>query len=149
MFNKISFVLDIEPSKTTFQSNARILKRGKFSSFGMPEKCIGSEWKEALLQELYKHRIEQPIEDACHVLVVHQFQFLKGAKKDDRNKIQPVTTRPDLDNMNKIFQDCLARAGFVKDDSIIAHLEQYKQYWIEPCIYVCISPFVPFIVPKI
>lgn len=51
---------------------------------------------------------------------------------DGRRDGEPMSERPDLDNLEKTFIDCLARAGFISDDCLIADKHTSKA-WSEPC----------------
>lgn len=49
------------------------------------------------------------------------------------------TTKPDLDNSNKLLQDCLTDLGFWQDDCHVASLVAEK-FWADvPGIYICIK----------
>lgn len=48
-------------------------------------------------------------------------------------------TKPDLDNANKLLQDCMTDLGFWKDDSLVASLIIEKFYADIPGIYIRIE----------
>ena len=52
---------------------------------------------------------------------------------------EPKITRPDVDNLMKLFLDCCTSLGYWSDDAIIASLIVEKFYSDIPGIYVCIK----------
>ena len=48
----------------------------------------------------------------------------------------PKTTKPDVDNSNKLLIDCLTQTGIIKDDSIIYDLHPTKWWGDKPGIYL-------------
>ena len=53
------------------------------------------------------------------------------------------TTRPDTDNLIKLFKDCMTWCGFWKDDAQIASEQTVKYYANEPGIFVHVEPMLP------
>ena len=123
----LKITLDIEPTTTTFQSNAKIVKRGSFYSFMMPKKSKGYQWKEKLHQLLLPYVLEDKIDCACSLHIIHLFSYPKSWSKKDKIGLKPKTTRPDCDNLNKITQDVFAEL-FLEDDARIADLGITKGY---------------------
>lgn len=54
----------------------------------------------------------------------------------------PHDTKPDLSNVTKTFEDCLARLGFFENDSRVVRLVQTKWRGWEPGVGVILSPFI-------
>ena len=46
------------------------------------------------------------------------------------------TTKPDTDNLIKLFKDCMTKVGFWKDDAQVAAEYVEKRYWHVPGIHV-------------
>lgn len=56
---------------------------------------------------------------------------------------QYKTTRPDTDNLQKLFKDCMAKAGFFRDDAQVASELIEKFYSTIPGIYVRLEEIDP------
>lgn len=86
-------------------------------------------------RKLYMNRLlplipEKPLEGALRL--VTKWCYPIGDHQQGTYK----TTRPDTDNLIKLFKDCLMAAGFFYDDAQIAS-EITEKFWAEPCgIYV-------------
>jgi Holliday junction resolvase RusA-like endonuclease len=46
-----------------------------------------------------------------------------------RRSGEPMTCAPDLDNMAKVFADCLTRTGIIEDDRLIVEERLGKAWW--------------------
>ncbi|MFZ3132863.1 MAG: RusA family crossover junction endodeoxyribonuclease [Desulfosporosinus sp.] len=69
------------------------------------------------------------------VRLVVKWCFPKGSHKDGEWK----TTRPDTDNLQKLFKDILTDLGYWTDDALVAS-EIVEKFWAErPGIYVRIE----------
>jgi len=55
---------------------------------------------------------------------------------------QPKSKRPDVDNVAKLFLDCMTAVGFWSDDSQVCDLRLVKVYGEHASISVEINPFV-------
>lgn len=87
--------------------------------------------KEKLTAHLAKHAPDKPYECGVRLTVLWLFP-LKGAHKDGEYK----TSKPDTDNLQKLFKDCMTRAGFWRDDALVAS-ELCEKFWAKlPGIYV-------------
>lgn len=66
-------------------------------------------------------------------LTVHWY-FETSIKK---RHLKRKYTRPDLDNLNKLLQDCLCKCGFFSDDARVTDLN-LKKFWSfdNPGIYI-------------
>lgn len=60
---------------------------------------------------------------------------IKGKHRDG----EPKSTRPDVDNMTKMFLDCCTKTGFWTDDSLVVSLIIEKFYATIPGVYVHIE----------
>ena len=88
----------------------------------------GRTWKSpshrraaAAWQALFeRHRPTTPLAGAIHV-VAHLFYHRDGV-----GGCFPRVARPDYDNLAKVFNDALVRAGVIADDACIFHGETWK-----------------------
>lgn len=79
-----------------------------------------------------------PVHEPCVLDITWCFPF--DADKGEHRQGEPMAQKPDLDNMNKTFQDCLARAGIISDDSIVCDLHNVK-IWNNPSgVYFSVRP---------
>lgn len=62
--------------------------------------------------------------------------------KNPRQWGQPKSSRPDVDNVAKLFLDCMTSVGFWSDDAQIVDLRLVKSYGEIAAVSVDISPFV-------
>lgn len=72
---------------------------------------------------LIPHRPKEPYKAPLAVTVTFAYS-IKDKKKRGRYK----TSRPDCDNLVKLFLDCMTACGFWKDDADIADLRIRKAY---------------------
>jgi Holliday junction resolvase RusA-like endonuclease len=115
------------PTKT--QQEHRIGKRKNGSMYVYEDRDL----KEARLK-LYKavlpHTPEKPFTKAVQLVV--KWCFPRGSHSHGSYK----TTKPDTDNLNKMLKDEMTRAGFWKDDALVAS-EVIEKFWTDtPGIYV-------------
>lgn len=68
-------------------------------------------------------------------LVVKWLYPIKGKRSDGEYK----ASKPDLDNSQKLLQDCMTKVGFWKDDAQIASLVCEKFWAKTPGIYIRID----------
>lgn len=68
-------------------------------------------------------------------LVVKWLYPIKGKRSDGEYK----ASKPDLDNAQKLLQDCMTKVGFWKDDAQIASLVCEKFWAKTPGIYIRID----------
>lgn len=95
----------------------------------------GRTWKSpshrkaaAAWQALFeRHRPEKPISEAVCVFVSLLYHNGKAGVA-----VRPKTTRPDLDNLAKVFTDALMSAGIVAEDKLVWCLHVDKREWCGP-----------------
>lgn len=114
------FELWIPIPSATAQQTGIAIRNGK--PYGYKKQKVKDAEKLFALA-LKPHRIPEPIEGAIKLTIVWSYQT-----KDKKRNGKLKTTRPDLDNLNKIIQDSLVKAGFIKDDSQVAILQAYKAW---------------------
>lgn len=107
------FFIPGEPARVTAQQR-RIgprLKSGRYAVYMSPKIA---EARAELLQYL---RAEAP-EEPWAIPVALRVMWWFGT--DDMDKAYTSkTTRPDLDNLEKMLLDCMTESGFWKDDSLV------------------------------
>ena len=63
-----------------------------------------------------------PIDEPVAIRLVFYLPKPKSVKRDY------PTVKPDLTNLSKATEDCLVKAGVLKDDSIVINLDLWKVY---------------------
>jgi len=112
----------------THQQKQVAVRNGK-PYFYEPEELKAARSK--LMAHLGKHTTNKPLNGPVRLIVKWLFPTT-GAYENGEYK----TTRPDLDNSNKLLQDCMTKLGFWKDDSQVASLIAEK-FWADvPGIYI-------------
>lgn len=126
------FFLRMIPPTTTFQDKGlAVSKSGKPYMYDRDE---AEEVKAKLIAYLAKYRPPEPLKGPVE-LVVRWFY----PEEDSHRSGDFKTTKPDLDNMNKLLGDALQELGFVKDDAHIAHLDITKMYSDLPGVQIILT----------
>ena len=117
------------PPKATHQASARILKRRDGTSFvGKMQNSKGKAVQRDLLALLHPHAPAQPFEGPLKVKVAWCYPWRKSEPKKNRLAgSKPCDTRPDVDNLAKMFLDICSRLFWV-DDSQISSLT-FSKWW--------------------
>lgn len=123
------FMPMIPPTVTAQEHKVRAVK-GKPVIYDTPEiKNARSKF----MAHLGKYKPEKPY--SCGVRLIVKWLFPKGKHKDGDYK----TTKPDTDNLQKLFKDCMTCVGFWTDDSLVAS-EIIEKFWADvPGIWVRIE----------
>lgn len=87
--------------------------------------------KAKFIAHLSKHRPEQMYTGAVRLTVKWLFP-ITGKHFDGEYK----TTKPDTDNLQKLFKDCMTKVGFWKDDAQVASEIIEKFYSAVTGVYV-------------
>ena len=117
----------MEPPTTTFQAK-QINWKKKVVYDSQEVKNI----KQKFESYLYKFKPEKPLEGAIEFSTVWIY-------KSKTKETKPKTTKPDLDNMNKLLQDAMTKLQFWKDDSQITRLTIEKWWGEVPGIWIRIE----------
>lgn len=115
----IEFFLHIPPPRVTHQQKKVAVVNGR-PRFYEPQRL--KEARQAFMLALYPNRPGAPLNGPLGLFV--RWQFKRGRHRDGDYK----TTRPDLDNMEKLLKDCMTDAGFWHDDSQVA-VEHVEKVW--------------------
>lgn len=131
--NKISetgmrFFLPMKPPTATHQQKRVRCIKGKPVHYDSQEiKAIRGMFE----AKLSKHAPGKPFEKGVKLTVIWIFET-KSKNKDGCPKL----TKPDTDNVEKLFKDCMAKVGFFKNDAQVFDERVVKMWGILPGIFV-------------
>lgn len=130
MSKSIKFFIKCNPPKSTAQASARILKRKDGSQFiGKFANSKGKQVQNELMVLLKPHVPESAFNGPVQLSVVWCYPWRKSeSKKNKAAGMKYCDTRPDCDNLLKMFNDCMTRLGFWTDDSQVAVLH-FEKIW--------------------
>lgn len=130
------FFLPMVPPQTTHQQKkVRVIKNknGKHvPNFYEPEDLQVARSK--LMAHLGKHIPDKPYNSAVRLLVKWCFPVV-GKHKNGEYK----QTKADLDNLQKLLNDCMTDLNYWVDDALVASLIAEKFYADMPGIYIKIE----------
>ena len=127
--NNIEFFMPMIPPNKTFQDKiVRTTKTGKAIIHDSTE--VG-QIKTKFIGHLSKHKTETPLEGP--VRLITKWIYPKGT---DKQHGEYKTSKPDIDNMQKLLLDCMTKLKFWNDDSQIASLIAEKFHGEVPGIYI-------------
>lgn len=112
--------LNKPPTGTAQQKGASVI-HGKIHFY---EKACVTAQRDIYRLAIRKYAPEFPLDGPITLKIAFIYPELKTKKLKDR--WEWVTTKPDLDNLVKLFIDALADEGFFRDDSQIASLHLMK-----------------------
>ena len=122
------FFLSMIPPTVTHQEHSITVVGGKPRVY---EKQQLKDARQKLTAYLSQHAPAAPI--AGPVRIVVKWLFPSSARHKDGSY---KTTKPDTDNLQKLFKDCMTVCGFWKDDAQVAS-EVVEKLWSDiPGIYV-------------
>lgn len=138
---RVDFVVDIEPIRTTHQTDLRILRTKDGRQFiGKTSKSKVKAWGELFAMAIRKHRPDVPIEGPLWLRLTIAFPLNKG----DKAKSCPHTVKPDWDNLPKTICDVMTKEGFWHDDCQVVFGQVVKCRHHKPFvgIRVCPAPWI-------
>lgn len=127
----IEFFMPMIPPETTHQQKKVHVVNGK------PHFYEPSDLKQARLKlesHLAKHTPEKKFIGPVRMMVKWCFPIV-----GDHHNGEYKYTKPDLDNSNKLLQDCMTKLGFWKDDAYVASLIAEKFWAAQPGIFIRIE----------
>lgn len=137
----IQFNLNVNPAElsTAQEKGVRIVKiHGKAIPM-FYEKAKAKKGRAMLMSALSKFKPKEPMHGPITLSVEYLFSYPKGTPKCRMLDDAPMVQRPDVDNLQKMFQDVLTKMGFWDDDSQIWKLTLSKKRTVkEPMIKVSI-----------
>ena len=126
----IQFFMAMNPPTVTSQEHKVTVVNGKPVFYDPPEL---KKARQVLTAQLLKFVPEKKFE--CGVRLITKWCFEKGKHKDGEYRI----TKPDTDNLQKLLKDCMTKAGFWKDDALVAS-EIVEKFWTQiPGIWIRIE----------
>ena len=131
---RIEFFLPMKIPTVTAQER-RVLPGGKGKKpifFDTPELANARGRYLALLTQ---HRPEEKLTGPLSMRVVWCFKATANHHHGDWK-----TSKPDTDNLIKLFKDCMTKVGFWKDDALVVWELQEKRYSDVEGIFVQINP---------
>lgn len=125
------FFMAMIPPTATAQEHKVAVRNGKPIFYDPPE--VKSA-KEKLMANLFKYSLNTPYREGVRLTVKWLFPN-DGKHKDGEYK----TSKPDTDNLQKMFKDCMTKLDFWTDDQLVAS-EICEKFWADiPGIYVRIE----------
>lgn len=126
----LDFTLDITPPTVTAQQHKVAVVKGR------PRFYDGQELKNAralFMWTLRQHAPAEPLTGAVALTV--DWIFATKSHKEGEWRV----TRPDTDNLQKLFKDCMTKAGYWNDDSQVC-VETITKRWSrsKPGIHVSV-----------
>ena len=129
----MNFRIDGQPPRVTAQEKGVTIGRNRKPIFyDKPEVRAAKTW---YLYNLYQHKPEEPIEGAVYLKT--EWTFLTHQTKMDG---QYKTTKPDTENLLKMFKDCMTKTGFWIDDAQVVYEVTVKKWGKRPGIEVSVLP---------
>jgi Holliday junction resolvase RusA-like endonuclease len=132
--NHKAFIPCIAP-KTTAQSSLRFTKTGQ-----MFKDKRGVACRDTWVSLLAPHAPERPFDKPCTLKASFTWPWRKAEPK--RNKEfgwLPMNTKPDLDNLSKIFVDSLVTTGWLLSDQIIWRLTLQKGWGDKTGVHILLD----------
>lgn len=125
------FFMAMIPPTATAQEHKVAVRNGKPIFYDPPEVKAA---KEKLTANLSKYSLNTPYRDGVRLITKWLFPN-DGKHKDGEYKI----SKPDTDNLQKMFKDCMTKLDFWTDDQLVAS-EICEKFWADiPGIYVRIE----------
>lgn len=132
--SKTEFFIAMKPPTETHQEKKITIIKGKPVFYEPPELKAA---RAKLMAHLSKHVPEKEYTGAIRLITKWCFP-ITGKHQDGEYK----TSKPDTDNMIKMFKDCCTELGFWKDDAQVAS-EVIEKFWAKiPGIYVSIEELI-------
>lgn len=119
------FIPCVPPKTTAQQKGAFALKTGGVRFF-KKKKNIQAE--ESMYALFHPYKPAHPLEGPLSVSVTWIWPWRKSEPKKNMVGRMPMTSRPDLSNLEKALVDVLVRMGFMLDDSQIFD-ERLQKFW--------------------
>lgn len=124
--HKIEFFMSMTPPTVTHQQKRVNWRTRKF--YDAPEVRRA---RQVFANHLTRYTPDEPIAGPVALWITWCYP-IKGGHLDG----EPKTSRPDIDNAQKLLQDEMTRAGFWEDDAQVFFLVARKVWAETPGIYV-------------
>lgn len=127
----MKFFMSMIPPTVTHQEKQVHVVNGK-PVFYEPAELKTARAK--LEAHLSQHKPEEKFTGAVELVATWCFP-IKGRHKDG----EPMTSKPDTDNLQKLLKDCMTTVGFWKDDALVTR-EIVEKFWADiPGIYIRVT----------
>ena len=114
--------MPMKPPTVTHQEKKWTVRGGKPVSYEPAElKAARSK----LMAHLGQYRPERPLEGPVQLQAAWFFPTVKGHRDMD-----PKTTKPDTDNLQKLLKDCMTDLHFWHDDAQV-YSETVRKFWAD------------------
>lgn len=121
------------PPTVTAQMHKVTIKNGKPLFYDPPKV---KEARSKLITCLLQYKPKQPYTTGVQLVV--KWLFPKGQHPKGSYR----TTKPDIDNLQKLLKDCMTNCGFWKDDALVAS-EFVEKIWSDiPGIFIRIEELI-------
>lgn len=138
----INFTIKIDPSPT-HQSALRVLKNKQGKMFvGKMANSKATKWKQEFMYKANAHKPAKPLDCPIEITIDFTYPYLKKHTKAEKARTFPKTTRPDLDNLEKMVLDSLTQCGFMVDDSLVVKKHSSKMFSDSSFIAIDIKPYL-------
>ena len=125
------FFMAMIPPTATAQEHKVAVRNGKPIFYDPPDVKAA---KEKLIANLSKYSLNTPYREGVRLITKWLFPN-DGKHKNGEYKI----SKPDTDNLQKMFKDCMTKLDFWTDDQLVAS-EICEKFWADiPGIYVRIE----------
>ena len=127
----MEFFMAMNPPTITHQEKQVHVVSGKPVFYEPAELKAARAKLEAYLAQ---HKPEQKYTGPIELVSTWCFP-IKGKHRDG----EPMTNKPDTDNLQKLLKDCMTTVGFWKDDALVCR-EIVEKFWAEvPGIYIRVT----------
>ena len=117
----MEFFIPLEKIPTVTAQTQRIATYGGKPRVYKHAQLVDAE--QLFIAHLAPHAPEHPATGPCFVFTTWLFQTTDKSKAG-----QWKTTKPDTDNLLKMFKDCMTKVGFWKDDAQVVYESTQKMY---------------------
>jgi Holliday junction resolvase RusA-like endonuclease len=131
-----------DPVTSTSQQKRAVSLPGRGIRFFKKPAYVKAE--ESLIFRFRQDAPDEPIHGPIRCVIAFSFPFRKSETKA-RKALAFIAhdKRPDLDNMAKLYCDCLSKAGIIEDDAQIAELILRKVWTEIPSVEITVSEIDP------
>lgn len=123
------------------QVRPKFRRFGSFVSTYDPRKKIKEKLEKDLVSEYGNIHFNTPVD------ILFKF-FMKIPKMSKKRMDETVGTyhfkKPDTDNLEKMYLDCLVDSGIIADDGLVSVMTGIKIYALVPRIVINIKPLLGF-----
>ncbi|MGA0408794.1 MAG: RusA family crossover junction endodeoxyribonuclease [Limisphaerales bacterium] len=147
----MNFFLNCNPPKTTHQANLQPLRNRRTGALfiGKRSSSKGKALQKEFRALLLPHKPKTPLSGPVSLQVAYLYAWNKSEPKKNRTSgWMWKATRPDADNLPKIFVDVMTDLGFWEDDGQIAQFLFQKAYVTNPGIRVKLTPLTAMEAPR-